>query len=328
MASNSNREQHNGGDSLESREPKLRTQFDNEYLNLINYVLKHGDHVQTRQGGKTISCINKTITCSLLTGSNKPIIPWLTIKHVPIKSVVAELIWFLKGSTNAHKLKEMGSGIWVDDSAKFAARQGIKDIGDLGPVYGYQWRKRPAVDQIERAVNLLVSDPFTRRNLVCSWDPDNIDQMAVPPCHYSFQFIARKENYSDRIGVTCIVNMRSTDVGLGLPFNVVSYSLLTHIVCNEANLRKTGNKFYYANDIHINMADCHIYQEHAKTLSDIWIQHCCPFKITSADCLHLSDDFHKIGLSDVVKSNAKEFCERTFEEMPPKAPVFKMLLIT
>ena len=248
------------------------SKYDADYAALVSLVLTNGRKKPSRQGGHVWSAVGKSICVSLRKDSGAPVIPVLHCKYVSLQTVAAELAWFLSGETNSRDLERRGAKIWQSDAAKFGWRRAVAGLprlpaGELGPVYGHQWRKRAGGDQVARAVDLLVNDPYSRRILVDSWDPDAIGDMAVPPCHYAFQFVCEPGAALPCVTTTvhCVVSMRSTDVGLGLPFNVASYAMLTHIMCAEANSVVGGGR-YVPGTLTVNMADCHVYEVHAGPL--------------------------------------------------------------
>lgn len=280
------------------------TPFDSEYLSLVQKILRQGYVKPSRQAGiSTLSLTGCQIRVPLPEHSFGPGyvqvtgLPQLTLKHIALGVVAEELAGFLRGCTNACEFAANKCHIWTADADSFVVRKmeeakrtgkPLRHVaGDLGPIYGFQWRRHPAFDQLERAIELLVTDPFSRRNLVGSWDVERLDEMAVPPCHYAFQFLGRpldlkgKACLNDCIGVQvdCVVTMRSTDVGLGLPFNVVQYSLLTLLCVLEAQNRRTlqrREKFrgykdvvYRLGVLVVNMGDCHIYTSHLSALRDM-----------------------------------------------------------
>lgn len=258
------------------------TQFDLAYVDLLDRIGQLGNVKPCRQGGTTRSLHAQQIRVQLIDEEGAPVLPYLHCKRIPWVSVMTELQWFLQGNTNALDLKEKGSGIWLDDAKKHRERMKAKGEpapaeGDLGPIYGKQWNA-PTHDadaemsQVVRAIQLLATDPFSRRIVVDSWSPGELHQMAVPPCHFAFQFTCTKVAPM-RLKVNCSVTMRSTDVGLGLPFNVMSYAMLTHLVCHEAQRRRQelGGEAvsYVAGELVITMGDCHLYDEHQSLLEDV-----------------------------------------------------------
>jgi thymidylate synthase/dihydrofolate reductase len=189
-----------------------------------------------------------------------PIMPLLTTKCVPYDKIYHELIWFLRGSTDTSYLVKNGVKIW----------NGNAPDGHVGPIYGYQWRNygRPYiklgddatahVDQISLVIKELKDNPYSRRHVISAWNPAQLDLMVLPPCHYSFQFYV--DNDDARWRLSCLVNMRSTDVALGLPFNIASYATLTHMIAHILG--------YRPHEVIINMGDCHIYCNHIEGLRE------------------------------------------------------------
>ena len=215
-----------------------------QYLELLARVRRHGERQSDRTGTGTLSIFGHQMRFDLAEG-----FPLVTTKKLHLKSIVHELIWFLKGDTNVAYLRENGVTIW-DEWADAN--------GDLGPVYGYQWRSWPApggghVDQIEKLLQGLKASPHSRRHIVTAWNPAFIDDMALPPCHCLFQF------YVSGGRLSCQLYQRSADVFLGVPFNIASYALLTHMVAQVTGLmpgdfvHTFGDAHLYLN--HIDQAD-------------------------------------------------------------------------
>jgi len=192
------------------------------YLDLLQDILDHGTPKGDRTGTGTRSLFGRQIRYDLAAG-----FPVLTTKKLHLKSIVHELLWFLQGDTNVAYLQQHGVKIW--DAWADAN-------GELGPVYGRQWRAFPTpdgghVDQIAAVVDSLKNNPDSRRHLVCAWNPGQIDQMALPPCHCLFQF------YVADGALSCQLYQRSADVFLGVPFNIASYALLTRMLAQVSGLR-------------------------------------------------------------------------------------------
>ncbi|MBU9888287.1 MAG: thymidylate synthase [Candidatus Omnitrophica bacterium] len=205
------------------------------YLDLLSHILKHGTEKKDRTGVGTLSTFGYQMRVDLTAG-----FPLLTTKKVHLKSVIYELLWMLRGDTNVRFLRENGVTIWDE----WADAQ-----GELGPVYGAQWRhwKRPDgtfVDQIEQAVSLIRKNPDSRRIIVSAWNPGEIEQMALPPCHAFFQFYVLNGKLS------CQLYQRSADVFLGVPFNIASYSLLTMMMARVTGL-VPGDFIHTFGDVHI-----------------------------------------------------------------------------
>ncbi len=199
-----------------------------QYLDLLAHVLEHGTKKSDRTGTGTRSVFGHQMRFDLRTG-----FPLVTTKKLHLKSIVHELIWFLKGDTNIAYLKANGVRIW-DEWADAN--------GDLGPVYGRQWRSwrapsktRPGeidtIDQIAEVVRLLKTNPDSRRMVVSAWNPADIGEMALPPCHLLFQFYVADGRLS------CQLYQRSADIFLGVPFNIASYALLTHMMAQATGLK-------------------------------------------------------------------------------------------
>ena len=210
-----------------------------QYTDLLRHVLAQGNQKHDRTGTGTLSVFGYQMRFNLADG-----FPLLTTKKVHLKSVIHELLWFLQGSTNIAYLKENGVRIW-DEWAD--------ENGNLGPVYGYQWRNWPKpdgthIDQITQIVNAIKTNPDSRRLIVSAWNVADIDQMKLPPCHAFFQFYVADGRLS------CQLYQRSADIFLGVPFNIASYALLTMMVAQVCNL-KLGDFVH-------TLGDAHIYSNH------------------------------------------------------------------
>lgn len=209
------------------------------YEDLLRKIMTHGVEKTDRTGTGTISLFGQQIRYDLQRG-----FPLLTTKKVHSKSIVYELLWFLRGYSNVRWLQERGVTIW-DEWAD--------ENGDLGPVYGVQWRSWPTpdgghIDQIADAIHLLRTNPDSRRIIVSAWNPVEIPQMALPACHALFQFYVADGKLS------CQLYQRSADMFLGVPFNIASYALLTHMMAQQADLEV--GEFIWTG------GDCHIYSNH------------------------------------------------------------------
>ena len=210
-----------------------------QYLDLMQKVLDEGQEKSDRTGTGTLSIFGHQMKFDLSKG-----FPLVTTKKVHLKSIIHELIWFLQGSTNISYLKENGVSIW-DEWAD--------ENGDLGPVYGAQWRSWPdgnngTIDQIENLINGINNNPDSRRHIVSAWNPALVDEMALPPCHSLFQFYVANGELS------CQLYQRSADIFLGVPFNIASYALLTHMIAQVCNLK--AGKFVHT------LGDAHLYINH------------------------------------------------------------------
>lgn len=211
----------------------------NQYENLLMYVKENGIEKTDRTGTGTKSIFGFQLRFDLNEG-----FPLITTKKLHLKSIIHELLWFLKGSKNIAYLKENGVNIW-DEWAD--------EDGNLGPVYGYQWRNWPkpdgtTIDQISQIINTLKTNPDSRRIIVSAWNVADIEQMKLPPCHVLFQFYVADNKLS------CQMYQRSADLFLGVPFNIASYALLTMMVAQVCNLE--------LGDFILSLGDTHIYLNH------------------------------------------------------------------
>ena len=252
------------------------------YLDVLRAVIEKGE-VRSTRNGNTRSLFSLKMDFSLSGENGEPIIPLLTTKRVFWKGVVKELLWFLRGDTDAKHLSNEGVKIWDGNSSREALdEKGLTEYeeGDCGPIYGYQWRHFGAtyrgplntafgegIDQLGKCVELLKNEPTSRRIFMSAWNPVDLDKMCLPPCHVSYQFYVKgleddggngekggnREN-GKKGKLYCLMNQRSADLFLGIPFNIASVSLLTHILASMANLEPGG--------ISIVMGDAHIYEEH------------------------------------------------------------------
>lgn len=211
----------------------------NQYETLLEHCYKTGVDKSDRTGVGTRSVFGYQMRFNLAEG-----FPLVTTKKLHIRSIVHELLWFLSGSSNIKYLHDNGVSIW-DEWAD--------ENGDLGPVYGVQWRNWPApdgrkIDQISNLIEGIKKNPDSRRHLVVAWNPAEVDKMALPPCHCLFQFYVANGKLS------CQLYQRSCDIFLGVPFNIASYSLLTHMVAQQCDL-EVGDFVWTG-------GDCHIYKNH------------------------------------------------------------------
>ena len=205
------------------------------YLQLVRHVLEHGHAKSDRTGTGTRSVFGWQMRFDLADR-----FPLLTTKKLHMKSIVYELLWFLRGDTNVRWLQERGVTIWDEWAGP---------DGDLGPVYGYQWRNWPdrdggTIDQIAKVVESIRTKPDSRRHIVTAWNPADVDRMALPPCHALFQFYVAEGRLS------CQLYQRSADIFLGVPFNIASYALLTLMVAQVTGL-KPGEFVHTLGDAHL-----------------------------------------------------------------------------
>ena len=192
-----------------------------QYLDLLRYVLDHGVRKADRTGVGTLSVFGYQLRFDLRQG-----FPLVTTKKLHLPSIIYELLWFLRGDTNIRYLHDHGVTIW--DAWADAN-------GELGPIYGSQWRAWPtpsgeSIDQISQVIEQIKRDPASRRHLVSAWNVAELGKMQLPPCHYAFQFYVVEGTLS------CLFTMRSVDIFLGLPFNIASYALLTHMIAQQCDL--------------------------------------------------------------------------------------------
>ena len=209
------------------------------YLNLMQHVLQHGIDKSDRTGTGTRSVFGYQMRFDLQAG-----FPLVTTKKLHLRSIIHELLWFLRGDTNIQYLKDNGVSIW---------NEWADENGELGPVYGYQWRSWPApngqsIDQISQLIEQIKSNPDSRRLIVSAWNPALVDEMALPPCHCLFQFYVANGKLS------CQLYQRSADIFLGVPFNIASYALLTHMVAQVCGLQ--------VGDFVHTLGDAHLYHNH------------------------------------------------------------------
>ena len=245
-----------------------------EYLNAMRQIMEKGEHRQTRNG-MTRSVFGMRMEFPLYrvmeNGTEISQIPLMTTKKVFWKGVVHELLWFLRGDTNAKHLDKMGVKIWNENSSRDTLDAlGLTEYeeGDCGPVYGFQWRHFGApyagagagvggggIDQLENCIQQLRNDPFSRRIFMSAWNPMDLEAMCLPPCHVSYQFYVS----SSEKRLYCQLYQRSADMFLGVPFNIASVSLLTHLLAHLVGLKPGG--------VILVLGDAHIYEDHMGVVS-------------------------------------------------------------
>lgn len=248
-----------------------------QYLELVSSIIRHGEIRKDRTGTGTIAKFAppKTLKFDLTSGK----LPLLTTKRVFFRGVLEELLWFIAGSTDAKRLKDRDVHIWDGNgSLEFLHKRGLTDRreGDLGPVYGFQWRHFGAkyvnadtdytgqgVDQLSNIIHQIRHNPTDRRILLSAWNPADLDKMALPPCHILCQFFVslpteEQKSKGQRPRLSCQMYQRSCDLGLGVPFNIASYSLLTHFIAAV-----TGCE---AAEFSLVMGDAHVYLDHVEPL--------------------------------------------------------------
>ena len=253
---------------LRKKNKGTRKSEEYQYLDLISDILEEGTMEEGRNG-LTKSIFGAAMHFSLENGT----IPLLTTKRVAWKICLKELLWFIKGDTNNENLQKEGVAIWNDNASReFLDSRGLTHLreNDLGPVYGHQWRHFNApyttcdenydgkgVDQLAQIIKCL-KDPLqrtSRRMVMCAWNPCQLDEMALPPCHILAQF-----NVTSGNKLSCCMFQRSGDVGLGVPFNIASYSFLTHLLAKHCDLEPFEFIYYLGN--------CHIYDSHLNVIQE------------------------------------------------------------
>jgi thymidylate synthase len=292
-----------------------------QYLDLLKDILENGNEREDRTGIGTISVFGRQIRFNMKDG-----FPAVTTKKLAWKSVVSELLWFLEGSTNEHRLAEIRNEkpynelsekerktIWTLNAENQGVALGYKD-GELGPVYGKQWCKwkkiiiepmrdffasfcgntfrSVEINQIENIIKEIKENPTSRRLLVSAWNVAELDEMALPPCHYSFQF------YVDGDKLSLMWNQRSVDSTCGLPFNIASYGLLLHIIA------KLTNKIPH--ELIGNLGDCHIYKNHIDSVREQIKRtpHKLPtLKLPEVHCADLNSYLEQVKTSDFILEN-------------------------
>lgn len=223
-----------------------------QYLDLLRHVLDNGVHKSDRTGTGTTSVFGYQMRFDLSEG-----FPLVTTKRMFTRGIFGELLWFLQGSTSARALQEQGITIWDEWAG---------DDGELGPIYGYQWRSWPtrdggSIDQIADVIEALKTNPDSRRHIVSAWNVSDIDDMALPPCHLLFQFyVAPASEPGGRGTLSCQLYQRSADLFLGVPFNIASYALLTHMVAQVCDLQ--------VGDFVHTFGDAHIYDNHREQVAE------------------------------------------------------------
>ena len=279
-----------------------------QYLNLLKKIIKEG-HLEEGRNGKTKSIFGHSMRFSLKNGK----IPIITTKKTAWKTCLKELLWFIRGDTDNKLLQDQGVHIWDANSSKdFMISRGLEHYseGQLGPLYGYQWRyfnakydcitgkpynhiereKEQGVDQLQQIIDTL-KDPSkraSRRLILTAWNPSQLDEMALPPCHILCQF-----NVHDGNKLSCALYQRSCDVPLGIPFNIASYSFLTHLLAKHCGLE--AYEF-----IHF-MGNAHIYEQHIEPIETILER--TPFEFPTLNIMNLKEDISTYELSDFNISN-------------------------
>jgi thymidylate synthase len=293
---------------------------ENAYLALLGRLII-APLRSNRTGIPTRGLFHEVLKFTLHDEQRGAILPLLTTKAVYWRAVYHELIWFLRGSTDTAYLRDNKIRIWDGNSTReYLDSRGLVnyDEGEVGPVYGYQWRHWGAdyggrrsdggIDQLAAVIETLKRDPFDRRMVVSAWNPSQISEMALPPCHYSFQFHVSTAG-GDAGGDTtcvgaptylnCLVNMRSADIALGVPFNIASYALLTHMVAKIVGLTP--------GTLSISIADCHLYTNHIEAVHEMTARSTRRFPvlrfspaIETAENLTIDDFAYNFGYDDFI----------------------------
>jgi len=255
--------------NLSNNHEKYQYHEESQYINLIRTILNEGTTEEGRNG-KTRSIFGYSMTFSLKNG----VLPLITTKKTAWKICLKELLFFIRGETDNQILKKAGVGIWnANSTRKFLDERGLYNYPEdcLGPIYGYQWRnwnapysvnnsnkdEKRGIDQLLNIINSLKNSETrsSRRLIMTAWNPEQLDQMVLPPCHVMVQF-----NVSNESHLSCCLFQRSGDVGLGVPFNIASYAFLTHILAKHCGL--IADKFVYF------LGNAHIYEEHIEALNN------------------------------------------------------------
>jgi len=267
-----------------------------QYLNLVNDIISL-NRVETGRNGNTLAIFGAGMVFSLKNGT----IPILTTKQLAWKTCLKELLWFIGGKTDNKLLQDEGVHIWDDNASRdFLDSRGLIDRveGDLGPVYGHQWRHFNAsygtcnddytgkgVDQLEYIIKCL-KDPnerSSRRLIMSAWNPCQLDEMALPPCHVLVQF-----NVTNGSKLSCALYQRSGDIGLGVPFNIASYSFLTHLLAKHCGL--VAHEFVY------HLGNAHIYDDHVDVLKkQLFLK---PYAFPKVEIITLRDDINSYTMND------------------------------
>lgn len=250
--------------SLETEEQAQLPHEELQYLNLVKHIIKNGNVREDRTGTGTLSIFGAQLKFSLRDNT----FPLLTTKPVFYRGIAEELFWFIRGSTNAKELQDKNVRIWDGNSSrKYLDSIGLthREVGDLGPVYGFQWRHFGAqyvdmhtdytgqgIDQLINVIETIKNRPEDRRIIICAWNPADLSKMALPPCHCLVQFYVANGELS------CQLYQRSADMGLGIPFNIASYALLTVMISHVVNLRP--------GDFVHTLGDAHVYNNHVNAL--------------------------------------------------------------
>ena len=279
------------------------------YLDLLKQILETGEKRKDRTGVGTISSFGCQLKFNL-----KNSFPAITTKKLAWKSVVSELLWFIEGSGDEFRLREILHGerysdkktIWTDNATApyWTSKRLQRHPGDLGRIYGVQWRRwrKPLIrinkvvlqnhDQLIELVNGIQKDPFSRRHIITAWNPGELDLMALPPCHMMAQFYVSQDH-----GLSCHMYQRSADMFLGVPFNIASYALFTNMIASVCDLP--------ANELIISFGDAHIYENHIEQVREQLTRTPLDFPILKLN--HSIKDISKFTMEDIELINYKSY---------------------
>lgn len=280
---------------VEKAEAYVHNENENVYLRLLEQVLIKGHLSQDRTGTGTLSLFGTQARYDV----SNDFIPLLTTKQVSFKNILTELLWFLNGDTNTAYLEEHGNKIW---------REWQDENGDLGPLYGHQYRNfnSQGIDQIQNLIDGLRANPLSRRHIVSAWNPAQLKDMGLPPCHSFYQLLVKEDNRHTIWGsapqprktylVSLVLHQRSADMFLGVPYNIVSYTLLLRLLCQAANSREMN---FYPNEFIHNMGDCHIYTNHIEQVKEQLSRkpHNAPYVLLDRTAIPANPDLKNLPIS-------------------------------
>jgi thymidylate synthase len=307
--------------------------IEHDYLKLLYDILNNGIEKQDRTGTGTISVFGRHIRHDMRLG-----FPLLTTKKMPFKTIVTELLWFLRGDTNIKFLVDNGCHIWDGDAYKNYLNEHLPEIGtltleefitlikqnekpafhelgELGPIYGKQWRSWEGLnsntDQISNLINDLKTNPDSRRLMVNAWNVGELNQMVLPPCHFSFQCYSHEKEGKRYLSLAW--NQRSCDIGLGIPFNIASYGLLLEIIAKEVNM--------VPYELIGNLGDCHIYNNHIEIIKEQLNRE--PYLLPKLIIDQFDETNHYVGdMDDISEYNIKQFKLENYQShLPIKLPL-------
>ena len=314
---------------------KYTNAHERAYKNVMMKVLSKGGIKPNRTGTDAYSICGEMLRFPLVDVDNHKVLPLMTSKRVAFRWVYEELLWFLRGSTTNTYLKNAGVSIWNDNGTReFLDKRGLKDYdeGELGPIYGFQWRyfgakyisnkkareldmsdhdrikyyKENGVDQISAVINSIKTDPFGRRHIISAWNPCDLEKMALPPCHYNCVFVVEKSTIDPtKLQLSCVANMRSADMFLGVPFNIASYSLLTHMIAMVCGIE--------AKELVLVMVDAHVYTDHVMAVREYTSRQGFGFpRITFSECISRKKSLDVLTIDDFAPDSiilSNYYCE-------------------